>query len=143
MDRHSGTNGLIAVVLIVLAIGVLAEVVAGRSVTTTSDLLRTTSWQALLDTGHRARARGDAPAARRAYLTALFRARGERSMFGMLSAAEGFKALGDGEVVERALAMAAALGPAGEADAAPTQLQALRDRLAATEVLPMTVPTTH
>src|SRR4030095_13923717 len=82
MDRHSGTNGLIAVVLIVLAIGVLAEVVAGRSVTTTSDLLRTTSWQALLDTGHRARARGDAPAAPRAYLHTLLRARCECSVLG-------------------------------------------------------------
>ena len=40
-------------------------------------------------------------------------------MFGVLSAAEGFRALGDREVVERALTMAAALDPAGEADALP------------------------
>ena len=105
--------------VIVLAAGVVAEVVAGRSVTTRSDLLRTTSWQVLLDTGDRALARGDAPSARRAYMTALFRARGEHSVSGVLGAAEGFKALGDREVVERALAMAAALDPAGEADALP------------------------
>ncbi len=119
MGWQRGTYRVIAALLIVLAVGVVAEGLAGRSAMTTPDLLRTTSWQVLLETGHRARARGDAPAARRAYLTALFRARGERSVFGVLSAAEGFKALGDREVVERALAMAAALDPAGEADALP------------------------
>ena len=119
MARQSGTHSLIAAVMMVLAVGVAAEVLAGRGAVTTSDQLRTTSWQVLLETGHQARARGDAPSARRAYLTALFRARGERSVFGVLSAAEGFKALGDREVVERALAMAAALDPAGEADALP------------------------
>ena len=119
MARQSGTHSLIAAVMMVLAVGVAAEVLAGRGAVTTSDQLRTTSWQVLLETGHQARARGDAPSARRAYLTALFRARGERSVFGVLSAAGGFKALGDREVVERALAMAAALDPAGEADALP------------------------
>ncbi len=119
MRRRRRTRSLIAAFLIVLAAGVVAEVVAGRSATTRSDLLRTTSWQVLLETGDQALARGDAPSARRAYMTALFRARGERSVFGMLSAAEGFRTLGDREVVERALTMAAALDPAGEADALP------------------------
>jgi hypothetical protein len=49
---------------------------------------------------------------RAARTSRLFRARGERSLLGVLSAAEGFKALGDREVVEHALRMAAALGPA-------------------------------
>jgi hypothetical protein len=85
-----------------------------------------------------ARARGEAGAARRAYRTALFRARGERSLLGVLSAAEGFKALGDREVVEHALQMATALGLDAD-DVASRRLQALRDRLDATDALPMAV----
>jgi len=61
--------------------------------------------------GDDARARRDAAAARRAFLTALFRARGDRSLLGVLTAAEGFKALGDRDVVEHARRMADALGP--------------------------------
>jgi hypothetical protein len=75
------------------------------------DAPRPSSWQAVVRIGDDARARGDAGAARRAYLTALFRARGERSLLGVLSAAEGFKTLGDRDVVEHALRMAAAFGP--------------------------------
>jgi hypothetical protein len=138
MERESGTDSVIAVLFFVVAVAAMAEVVAGRSVM--AEAPHGTTWQVLLQTGHDAHARGDLPSARRAYLTALFRARGERSLFGVLSAAEGFKSLGDGEVVEQALAMAAGLGPE---DDAPTRLQALRDRLAATDALPMALHATH
>jgi hypothetical protein len=51
-----------------------------------------------------------APTARRAYLTALVRARGLGSVDGVLRTAEAFARLGDGEVVERALQVARDLG---------------------------------
>jgi hypothetical protein len=136
-EPRSGTGGVVAVLLFVVAVAALCEVVASRAVLT-RDAPHPVSWHAVLLIGDDARARGDAGAARRAYLTALFRARGERSLFGMLSAAEGFKALGDREVVEHALRMAAALGPDAD-DAAARRLQALRDRLDATDPLPMAV----
>ncbi len=131
----------VALLLFVVAVAALGEVVAGRAVTT-RDAPRPSSWQAVLQIGDDARARGDAPAARRAYLTALFRARGERSLLGVLSAAEGFKALGDRDVVEHALRMAAAFGPAAD-DVAGRRLHALRDRLDATDALPMAVHLPH
>jgi len=134
---RSGTGGVVAVLLFVVAVAALAEVVAGQAVAT-RDAPRPSSWQLMLRIGEDARARGDAPAARRAYLTALFRARGERSLRGVLSAAEGFKALGDREVVEHALRMAAALGPDAD-DVAGRRLQALRDLLDATDARPMAV----
>jgi hypothetical protein len=51
-----------------------------------------------------------APTARRAYLTALVRARDLGSVDGVLRTAEAFARLGDGEVVERALQVARDLG---------------------------------
>jgi len=81
VEPRSGAGGVVTLLLFVVAVAALGEVVAGR----------------------------DAAAARRAYLTALFRARGERSLVGVLTAAGGFKTLGDREVVEHALRMAAAL----------------------------------
>jgi len=51
-----------------------------------------------------------APTARQAYLTALVRARGQRSVDGVLRAAEAFARLGDDEVVEQALQIARDLG---------------------------------
>ena len=139
MRPCSGKDSVIAVMLFVLALGALAEVVAGRSATPRE----ASSWPVVLRAADAARARGDVPPARRAYLTALFRARGERSLIGVLSAAEGFKALGDREVVERALEMAARLEPDAGATPLPTRLQALRDRLAATDALPMAVDVTR
>jgi hypothetical protein len=136
MKRLNGTHSVIAVLLLVLALGAMVKAVAGRPVTTAAEAPRASRWQVVLQVGHQARARGDVPSARRAYLTALFRARGERSLVGVLGAAEGLEALGDREVVERALAMAAALGPHDEVASAPTRLQALRDRLTATGALP-------
>lgn len=137
VEPRSGTGGVVAVLLFVVAVAALGEVVAGRAAAT-PDAPRGSSWQPVLRIGDDARARGDAGAARRAYLTALFRARGERSLLGVLSVAEGFKALGDREVVEHALGMAAALGPDAD-DVAGRRLQALRDRLDATDALPMAV----
>jgi hypothetical protein len=131
MRPCSGKDSVIAVMLFVLALGALAEVVAGRSATQRE----ASSWPVVLRAADAAR--------RRAYLTALFRARGERSLIGVLSAAEGFKALGDREVVERALEMAARLEPDAGATPLPTRLQALRDRLAATDALPMAVHVTR
>jgi hypothetical protein len=139
VEPTSGTGGVVAVLLFVVGVAALGEVVADRAVAT-SEATRPASWHAPLRIGDEARARGDLPAARRAYLTALFRARGERSLLGVLSAAEGFKALGDREVVEHALRMAVALGPEG-ADDAGRRLQVMRDRLDATDALPMAVHT--
>jgi hypothetical protein len=134
VEPQSGTGGALAVLLFVVAVAALGEFVAGRAVAT-HDAPRPSSWQAVLQIADDARARGDAPAARRAYLTALFRARGERSLLGVLSAAEGFKALGDREVVDHALRMAAALSPNDH----DRRLQALRDHLDATGAPPMAV----
>ena len=94
--------------LVVVAVAAMAEVVAGRSVGS-GEYPRPAAWEVSMRAGDEARARGDAPAARRAYLTALFRARGERSLPGVVRAAEGFEALGDREVVEQALKIAAEL----------------------------------
>lgn len=51
-----------------------------------------------------------APTARQAYLTALVRARSQKSVDGVLRTAEAFARLGDGEVVEQALRIARELG---------------------------------
>jgi len=136
-EPRSGPGGVVAVLLCVVAVAALGEVVAGR-VAASRDAPRPSSWQAVVRIGDDARARGDAAAARRAYLTALFRARGARSLLGVLTAAEGFKALGDRAVVEHALRMADALDP-DAANVAGRRLQALRDRLDATDALPMAV----
>ena len=139
MRRFDAKSVAVMVLLVVVVvIGALAEVVAGRAVAL-PEAPRAASWQILVQSGDAARVRGDAPTARRAYLDALFRARGEGSTRGVLRAAEGFKALGDTEVVEYALRIAAALGPEGSRDHA-ARLQALRDRLDATDALPLLVP---
>ena len=118
-------NGVIALLLVVVALAAMAEVVAGRQAAMTVEAPRVSSAEALLRLGDDARARGDVPAARRAYLAGLFRARGEGSLPDVLRAAEGFAALGDHAIVEQALAIAAPLA----ADADP----ATRARLASLE----------
>jgi hypothetical protein len=138
MERHGVSGWVVAGVVFVVAVAALAEVGAGRSVTTAPT--SRADWPALLQVGDEARSRGDAPAARQAYLGALFRARGERSMIGVLRAAEGFRALGDRDVVEQALRIAAALGPDDGRDLA-VRVQALRDRLDAADALPIGVHT--
>ena len=136
---RSGAGRVVAVVLFVLALFALAEVLADRRVHAL-DAPRASSWPAVLRLGHDARARGDIPAARRAYLRALFRARGERSRVGVLSAVQGFEVLGDREVLEHALKMATALE--GEATAAADdgrRRQARRDRLDTTDAPPIAI----
>jgi hypothetical protein len=141
VESRSGAAGAIgaaALFLAVLAIAALGEVVGERSAST-AEAPRASSWAAVLRIADDARVRGDVQTARRAYLTALFRARGERALVGVLGAAEGFKALGDREAVEHALRIAASLGtPAAGADT-DRRLQALRDRTDATDALPTTV----
>ena len=136
MEREAGSGGVIALLLMVIALAAMAEVVAGRAVAPVTpeaiaESSRASSAEVLLRLGDEARRRGDAPAARRAYLVALFRARGERSLGGVLEAAEGFAALGDEAVVQQALAMAEPLAAAPGVDATTrTRLATLRERLA-------------
>lgn len=66
--------------------------------------------------------------ARRLYLAALFRARQEDSLEGVLRAAEAFAALGDRDVVEQCLRIAQSV--AGQNQEGQARVQALRDRLA-------------
>ena len=126
MERERA-NGVIALLFVVVALAAMAEVVAGRPAATVVEAPRVSSAAALLALGDEARARGDAPGARRAYLAGLFRARGERSLPDVVRAAEGFVALGDDVVVEEALAMAAPLAAGGD-DATRARLTALRQR---------------
>jgi hypothetical protein len=138
IEPRSSIAGPLALFLLVLAIAALGEVASERTVST-AEAPRPSSWEAVLRIGDEARARGDVPTARRAYLTVLFRARGERALLGVIGAAEGFKALGDREVVERALGIAATLGAdTADADTAH-RLQALRDRTETTDALPIAV----
>lgn len=74
-------------------------------------------WTRMADVGDRALGIGELPefretpqaAARRSYLTALFRARARGSLDGVLRAAEGFAYLGDRAVVEQCLRVAGEL----------------------------------
>jgi hypothetical protein len=119
MERD-GTNRVIALLLVVLALAAMAEVSARAPAPESSAAV-------LLRLGDAARARGDAAGARRAYLAGLFRARGERSLAEVLWAAEGFAALGDAAVVAEALAMAAPLAAGGD-PSLRARLAALRER---------------
>ncbi|HEY2993031.1 MAG TPA: hypothetical protein VGM22_09470 [Methylomirabilota bacterium] len=141
MEREAGSGRVIALLLVVIALAAMAEVVAGRAVApappapaseiprAVAETPRASSAEVLLRLGDEARRRGDAPAARRAYLVALFRARGEGSLPGVVAAAEAFAALGDEAVVQQAVAMAEPLATAPGADAtARARLAALRER---------------
>jgi hypothetical protein len=68
--------------------------------------LRSGQWEGMVEVGDAARRLGEAHHARRAYLTALFRARRQHSLDGVLAAAAGFGALGDREVLAQALRIA-------------------------------------
>jgi hypothetical protein len=135
----SRSGAAVAVVLALMAIAALTEVLTARTVTSAATP-RLASWERALQIGDEARERADAPAARRAYLTALFRARGERSLPGVIGAAERFRDLGDQEVVGHALGMAASLGAAGDNET-HHRLQALRDHLRVGTAPPLTVST--
>jgi hypothetical protein len=73
-----------------------------------SAALRSGQWEGMIAVGDAARrlAPSDPGAARRAYLTALFRARQQRSLDGILRAAVAFAELGDREILPEALRMA-------------------------------------
>lgn len=64
--------------------------------------------------------------AREAYLSALFRARSERSVEGVLRTAEAFSALGDREVVEQCLRIAEGLAVRSQDPGARSRVRALR-----------------
>jgi hypothetical protein len=70
-----------------------------------------------------------APRARQLYLTALSRARAEGSVDGTLQVAEGFSRLGDREVTEQVLRVAASLAFRSQDSAAPTRVDLARERL--------------
>lgn len=93
-------------------------------------------WEGLLDVGSASLRMTDVTGgpeaslatARRLYLDAFFRARAERSLEGVLRAAEGFAALGDGEVVAQCLRVAERMaGGVRDPDIA-RRLLALQDR---------------
>jgi hypothetical protein len=66
--------------------------------------------------------------ARRVYLTALLRARRERSLDGVLAAGEAFGRLGDRDVVQQAAAIAADLAARSGDDLARRRVQAFRSQ---------------
>lgn len=69
------------------------------------------------------------PEARRAYLSALFRARQQRSLDGVLHVAEAFAALGDRDVARQALFMASAMNAGSQQAEVAERMRALRERL--------------
>ena len=140
MNAEAGSGKVIALLLALIVLAAMAEVVMGRAVAPPLEPPRVSSAEVLLRLGDEARARGDVPAARRAYLAALFRERDERSLAGVVAVAEGFAALGDGAAVRQALDMAAPLAAAEGADpAARDRLAALRESAEATAALPISV----
>jgi hypothetical protein len=133
---HDGTGRVVTVLLLVAALAALAEVAASRTTRLTEAPLRSSSWEAGLEVADAALLRGDAPAARHAYLIALSRARAERSLPGLVRAAEGLAALGDDALVAEALEMAAQLHAADTEAGALARLQALRAHRDAPAPLP-------
>jgi hypothetical protein len=70
-----------------------------------------------------------APRTRSMYLAALDRARAERSVEGTVRVAEGFSRLGDREVTDRVLRLAAFLAVHSGDSGAPTRVETVRGRL--------------
>lgn len=70
-----------------------------------------------------------APRARQVYMTALTRARAEGSVDGALRVAEGFSRLGDREVTEQVLRIAASLAVRSRDSTAPAVVEVARGRL--------------
>ena len=73
---------------------------------------------------------GGASVARELYLSALFRARSERSLAAVVRATEGFESLGDAAVVVHGLRVARGVAAADPDSAAQERLQALAARAA-------------
>lgn len=67
--------------------------------------------------------------ARRAYLSALFRARHQRSLDGVLRVAEAFAALGDREAARQALVMAGTMTAGTQQTEIAERMRAIRERL--------------
>jgi hypothetical protein len=97
------------------------------------------SWEAMIEAGDAylrigrvagARAPSEAKA-RQAYLVALFRARGQGSIDGVLRATDAFAGLGDDEVVAQGIAVARALATRNRDAAAEARLGEAQARLAA------------
>ncbi len=95
-------------------------------------------WEPMLATGQAALRLGRAAGtmagfdekARQCYVTALFRARQQQSVDGVLLVAEAFAQLGDLDVATKAVRMAERLAePPGEISRAPERVAAVRDRL--------------
>ena len=102
---------------------------------------RSGRWQALVDTADAyrrlapvagVRDRG-ASVARELYLEALFRARGAKSLAGVVRATEGFETLGDRAVVAQGLRVARGVAGRDKDTVALERLQALTERAAAAE----------
>ena len=99
--------------------------------------MRGGQWRDLIEVGEAALRVGDVPefaetapgAARKSYLTALYRAQAQRSVDGVLQAAEGFAALGDRAAVENCLVMAVRV--ADDDPEAQANIRAFRDRFTA------------
>jgi len=97
--------------------------------------LRTRAWRPLAEVGDAALRLGSqdrqrashVSRARDVYVAALFRARSDRSVDGVLHVAEAFGALGDHKVVDECLAIAASLG-AGDDGETMSRLRALASR---------------
>lgn len=89
--------------------------------------VRSGQWEGMIEVGDAARRFADGgPRARQAYLTALFRARQQRSLDGVLSAAIGFGELGDRDALVQALRMAART--AGSDSRAQARVKVIADR---------------
>jgi len=101
-------------------------------------------WRGLVEVGDAgvridAETRGTAviaPRARQVYLAALNRARADRSVDGALRVANGFSQLGDREVTERVLTIAASLAVRSHDAAAPMRVETARGRLLASASTP-------
>jgi len=99
--------------------------------------LESRRWEGLVAVGDAsvrlAQVRGEGPPilpeARRAYLGALFLARDERSLEGVLRVAEAFASLGDRDVADRVLVMASALAASSPRAPASERIRILRERL--------------
>lgn len=101
--------------------------------------LRSRRWEGLVEVGEAYLRIGQAagsrkaaePKARQAYLAALFRARTEGSLDGVLRAAEAFAALGDREVAEQGVYIAQRVAAQARDAQASERVSAFKERLAA------------
>ncbi len=94
---------------------------------------------AYLQIGETAKGRKAAEArARKLYLAALFRARNEGSLDGVLRVAEAFAALGDREVVDQSLRIAERLATRSQDAQANARVQAFQEQLSARLLRPRT-----